>query len=79
MMDFKKMYLQKPKRVRDPNLPPPPTLLGQVKELRLAKEMSQSTQQSLSQQQEEIRLLKRKLEQAEYRIDLLTTHLRKAR
>jgi hypothetical protein len=35
---FAKLLRQKKKRVRDPNLPPPPTLLGQVKELRLTKE-----------------------------------------
>lgn len=35
---FAKLLKQKKKRVRDPNLPPPPTLLGQVKELRLTKE-----------------------------------------
>jgi hypothetical protein len=35
---FAKLLKQKRKRVRDPNLPPPPTLLGQVKELRLTKE-----------------------------------------
>jgi hypothetical protein len=35
---FAKLLKQKRKRTRDPNLPPPPTLLGQVKELRLTKE-----------------------------------------
>lgn len=35
---FKKLLKQKKKRARDPNAPPPPTLLGQVKELRLTKE-----------------------------------------
>lgn len=35
---FAKLLRQKKKRVRDPSLPPPPTLLGQVKELRLTKE-----------------------------------------
>jgi len=35
---FKKLLKQKKKRVRDPNAPSPPTLLGQVKELRLTKE-----------------------------------------
>jgi hypothetical protein len=35
---FARSLKQKKRRVRDPNLPPPPTLLGQVKELRLTKE-----------------------------------------
>lgn len=35
---FAKLLKQKKKRPRDPNAPPPPTLLGQVKELRLTKE-----------------------------------------
>jgi predicted RNase H-like nuclease (RuvC/YqgF family) len=36
---FAKLLKQKKKRERDPNLPPPPTLLGQVKELRLTREV----------------------------------------
>lgn len=35
---FARLFKQKPPRKRDPNAPPPPTLLGQVKELRLTKE-----------------------------------------
>jgi len=35
---FARSLKQKKRRTRDPNLPPPPTLLGQVKELRLTKE-----------------------------------------
>lgn len=35
---FRKLLKAKRKRERDPNAPPPPTLLGQVKELRLTKE-----------------------------------------
>lgn len=35
---FKQLYKHKKKRPRDPNAPPPPTLLGQVKELRDTKE-----------------------------------------
>jgi len=35
---FAKLLKQKKKRIRDPNAPPPPTLLSQVKELRLTKE-----------------------------------------
>lgn len=35
---FRKLLGKKRRRERDPNAPPPPTLLGQVKELRLTKE-----------------------------------------
>ena len=35
---FARLLKQKKKRARDPNAPPPPTLLGQVKELRLTRE-----------------------------------------
>lgn len=35
---FRKLFTQKRTRVRDPDAPPPPTLLGQVKELRTTKE-----------------------------------------
>ena len=35
---FAQLLKQKKKRSRDPNAPPPPTLLGQVKELRLTRE-----------------------------------------
>ena len=79
MMDFKKMYAEKTKRIRDPNLPPPPTLLGQVKELRLTKEQQQNQQGLLQQQHEEIALLKRKLQQSDYRLELLTALVRELR
>lgn len=35
---FRKLLKSKKRRERDPNAPPAPTLLGQVKELRLTKE-----------------------------------------
>ena len=78
-MNYKKMYAEKQKRVRDPNLPPPPTLLGQVKELRLTKEDQMNQQSQIRQQQEEIRLLKSKLRTTEYRLDLLTNLMRQNR
>jgi hypothetical protein len=57
---FAKLFKQKPKRVRDPNLPPPPTLLGQVKELRLTREDMDRLQLELS-------LTRQRLEQLESR------------
>jgi len=35
---FRKLLKSKKRRERDPNAPPAPTLLGQVKELRLTRE-----------------------------------------
>jgi hypothetical protein len=55
---LKKLYKQKKPRVRDPNAPPPPTLLGQVKELRLTKEAMDS-------QAVELQVLKQRLEHLE--------------
>lgn len=49
---FQKLYKHKKTRVRDPNLPPPPTLLGQVKELkdtRLSLEQTATRLQALDQ------------------------------
>lgn len=45
---FARLLKQKRKRNRDPNAPPPPTLLGQVKELRLTKEEMDRLQLQLS-------------------------------
>jgi hypothetical protein len=73
------MYQEKQKRVRDPNLPPPPNLLSHDKVIRGMTADLGNTQQSLQQQQEEIRLLKGKLTQALYRIDVLTQYLRNSR
>lgn len=49
---FQKLYKHKKTRVRDPNLPPPPTLLWQVKELkdtRLSLEQTATRLQALDQ------------------------------
>jgi len=77
---IKNMYTAKaPKKVRDPSLPPAPTLLGQVKDLRLTKETIEATQLNMMQQREQIAALNRKLAHAMYRIELLTTNLRNKR
>jgi hypothetical protein len=78
-MNYKKMYAEKTKRIRDPNLPPPPTLLGQVKDLRLTKEQQEQQQITLQQQQAEITSLRNKLRTTEYRLDLLTNLMRQNR
>jgi hypothetical protein len=55
---LKKLYKQKKTRVRDPDAPPPPTLLGQVKELRLTRETMDS-------QAAELQILRQRLEHLE--------------
>lgn len=62
---LKKLYKQKKTRVRDPNAPPPPTLLGQVKELRVTRETmdSQAAElQVLRQRVEYLEMKNRRLE-----------------
>jgi hypothetical protein len=62
---LKKLYKQKKTRVRDPNSPPPPTLLGQVKELRVTRETmdSQAAElQVLRQRVEYLEMKNRRLE-----------------
>jgi hypothetical protein len=55
---FLKKLRVKKKRPRDPNAPPPPTLLGQVKELKTTREL-------MDQQATEIQVLKQRLEYLE--------------
>lgn len=55
---FLKNLKAKKKRPRDPNAPPPPTLLGQVKELKTTREM-------IDHQAAEIITLKQRLEYLE--------------
>jgi hypothetical protein len=55
---FLKKLAAKKKRERDPNLPPPPTLLGQVKELRLTKE-------EMDRQANELQILRQRMEYLE--------------
>lgn len=58
---FLNSFKNKKKRERDPNAPPPPTLLGQVKELRLTRE-------TIDQQTQEIALLRSRLEYIEAKV-----------
>jgi len=58
---FLNSFKNKKKRERDPNALPPPTLLGQVKELRLTRE-------TIDQQTQEIALLRSRLEYIEAKV-----------
>jgi len=66
---FASLLKQKKPKVRDPNLPPPPTLLGQVKELKQTREEQQR-------QELELTLLRQRLEQVEIKNRSLERHLR---
>ena len=55
---FLKKLRAKKKRPRDPDAPPPPTLLGQVKELKITKEL-------IEWQTTEMQVLKQRLEYLE--------------
>lgn len=66
---FAKLLRNKKKRSRDPNLPPPPTLLGQVKELK-------STRNDLDQVQLELVMTRQRLDQLETRNRRLESHVR---
>lgn len=67
--DFAKLLRNKRKRTRDPNLPPPPTLLGQVKELRITRE-------DLNQVQLELSMTRSRLDQLESKNRKLESHIR---
>jgi predicted RNase H-like nuclease (RuvC/YqgF family) len=64
---FLKSFTAKKKRERDPNAPPPPTLLGQVKELRITRE-------TIDQQAAEISVLRSRLEYLEAKIRRLESY-----
>lgn len=55
---FLKKLRAKKKRPRDPDAPPPPTLLGQVKEIKITKEL-------IDQQTTEMQVVKQRLEYLE--------------
>lgn len=74
-----KQYKQKKKRAVDPNAPPRPTLLGQVKELKGTRTQIEELQFVIESQRQELNQIQTKLRRAEYNISLLATHLRKTK
>lgn len=65
---FLQSFKAKKKRERDPNAPPPPTLLGQVKELRITRE-------TIDQQAAEISVLRNRLEYLEAKTRRLESYI----
>ena len=72
---YQKMFKEKKKRPVDPNSPPRPNLMSQAKEIKNVHLSLESMQFQLLRQQEEIQLLKTKLNQSNYRVEQLTTYL----
>lgn len=68
---FQKLYKHKKTRVRDPNLPPPPTLLGQVKELKDTREALDQTAMRLQAMEQRIARLETKNRYLENYVDIL--------
>ena len=71
-----KQYKQKKKRAVDPNAPPRPTLLGQVKDLKDTKSMIEELRYIVDYQRNELDAMQTKLRRAEYNISLLTTYIK---
>lgn len=65
---FLKKLAAKKKRERDPNAPPPPTLLGQVKELRITRE-------EMDRQALELQVLRQKVEYLEMKNRRLESYI----
>lgn len=57
---FSKLYKHKKTRERDPNAPPPPTLLGQVKEIKDVKGKADAQASYISILENKLELLERK-------------------
>jgi predicted RNase H-like nuclease (RuvC/YqgF family) len=69
-------YSVKKKRIRDPNLPPPPTLLGQVKELRLTRENLEILASRISELEAENHKLHNQIQNLESRISRIINHIK---
>jgi len=76
---FLKKLAAKKKRERDPNLPPPPTLLGQVKELRLTKEEMDRQAFELAALKQRMEYLEMKNRRLEGQIEIMRGWLSKNR
>jgi len=70
------MFKEKKKRPVDPLAPPRPNLMSQAKEIKNVHLSLEMLQFQLQRQQEEITHLKSKLNQSNYRVEMLTTYLK---
>jgi hypothetical protein len=76
---FSKLYKHKKKRPRDPNAPPPPTLLGQVKELKDTQAQIELQARQVDTLNSELNLLKSRYRNLEIKVDQLVYLLSKRR
>ena len=74
---YQKMFKEKKKKSYDG--PPRPNLMSQAKELKGIQEKFDFMQTVMQQQQAEINQLKSKLNQSNYRVEMLTTYLKNNR
>lgn len=73
---FARLLKNRKKRERDPNAPPPPTLLGQVKELRLTKEEQDRQGLELAMMRQRMEYLEAKNRRMETQIKDLENYIR---
>ena len=66
---FAKLYKHKKTRERDPNAPPPPTLLGQVKEIKDVKGKADAQAQYIAVLENKIESLERKHNRLESQVE----------
>jgi len=66
---FSKLYKHKKTRARDPNAPPPPTLLGQVKEIKDVKGKADAQANYIAVLENKIELLERRHARLENQVD----------
>ena len=76
---FSKLYRHKKKRARDPNAPPPPTLLGQVKELKDTKSQIELQARQIDSLNSELNLLKSRYRNLEIKIEQIVYLLSRKR
>jgi predicted nucleic acid-binding Zn-ribbon protein len=76
---FRKLFKQKKTRARDPNAPPPPTLLGQVKELRTTKEAIEQHNSDIAYLRNRVEYLEAKSRNMESTIEAVRSWISKSR
>jgi hypothetical protein len=76
-MDYSKMYKQKVKKVRDPNLPPRPNLMSHDKTIRGMNANFEMSQRLAHQQQVKINSLEAEIRRINNRLETLTAYLNK--
>ena len=76
---FAKLYKHKKTRERDPNAPPPPTLLGQVKEIKDVKGKADAQAQYIAVLENKIELLERKHNRLESQVEQIISAINRRR